>query len=471
MKKCIKKYMVCRRMARVVVLGVSLALGACSLNIPPADLYSDPDAIVNVQNARSLLTSAYLAYPQYGYELATLGPDFCPTSLTGKDALQRNLYEWQDKTISGFSDVMWLEFYNTIAVCDVLLERMPQVVVTKAEEEQAKAAIVAEANILKAMCYFNLLRLYAPAYDRNLEADGIILKTRVGVEFPKRSSIQECTEFVRGLLKEAVQVENRPEANGWLSQVAGWYLLAELELYAGNFEEAARYAELVMAEGKDELFTEMGFQRLWETASTPERIFAFFVSNPVYTGLQYDAEEGDFFMVSPKVVFAADDYRQKWSLFPFVMQGEERALLGKYNRNNKEGKNTAYLNVFRFAGAYFMAAEAYARIPGQSAKAVAVLNRYLSSCGADVLDGALSGDALVKAVLNEKLKEFVGEGVLFLDYKRLHWSMPRWGRWGKQQEDAVKPDDFRWTFPIPASEYKFNENVTQNEGWPLNRNQ
>ncbi len=457
---------------KMALLGfcLSFGLGSCSLNIPPADQYSDPDAIVDVQNARSLLTSAYIAYPHYEYELAILGPDFSPTSLTGKDSNQKNMYQWQDNVISSLADQMWLEYYNTIAICDILLERLPNVMITKESEQQEKDAIGAEAEMLRAMCYFNLLRLYAPAYDRNPQAAGVILKTRVGVEFPARSSIEECTKYVRDLLVEAVKVPNAPKQNGWLSQTAGYYLLAELELYAGNYAEAAQYAEKVLEQTDDNSFTDKGYAELWDKSTSENRIFAFFVSTPVYSSLQYDEKEGDYFMVSPKVAYGENDYRAAWNVYPFEMDDVERSLLGKYNLNNKEGKGNSYMNTFRYAGAYFIAAEAYSRMNGQSAKALSKVNHYLSLCGAEPLSASLKDKALTEAILVEKLKEFVGEGVSYFDWKRAHLLLPRYSRWGGHEESVVRPDDYRWTFPIPASEYKFNENVTQNEGWPLNRN-
>lgn len=67
------------------ISGILAGVSSCSLDIPPADQYSDPDAITNVSTARSLLTSAYLLYPHYEYELSILGDDFCQTSITGKD--------------------------------------------------------------------------------------------------------------------------------------------------------------------------------------------------------------------------------------------------------------------------------------------------------------------------------------------------------------------------------------------------
>lgn len=39
------------------ISGILAGVSSCSLDIPPADQYSDPDAITNVSTARSLLTS------------------------------------------------------------------------------------------------------------------------------------------------------------------------------------------------------------------------------------------------------------------------------------------------------------------------------------------------------------------------------------------------------------------------------
>ena len=56
-----------------VAIGVlSMAFAACNLNIPPQDQFSDPDAIKTVSNARSLLASAYLAYPHEEYALSLI---------------------------------------------------------------------------------------------------------------------------------------------------------------------------------------------------------------------------------------------------------------------------------------------------------------------------------------------------------------------------------------------------------------
>lgn len=456
MRKTIIKHFLCLCVATAT---------SCSVDVPPPDLYSDPDAITTIESARSLLTSCYLTYPHYEYEFSTLGSDFCPTSLSGKDVEQQNLYNWQDLAISKLATEVWLAYYNTIANCDILLERLPGVTDTGGGE---KDIITAEAKTLKAMSYLQLLRIFAPAYSRGADADGIVLKSHVGLEFPPRTSIAACTDYIRGLLTEAVAVDHAPAQNGWLSQTAARYLLAELELYAGRYAEAARHARQVIDEAPAGAMTARNYSRLWETSSFEGRIFAFSTTNSYYSSIEFDAAEGDYFALNPALHLSQADARRAVSEFPKTMGGAERILLGKYNRQNKSGQTNTYIDQMRYAGALFIAAEALAR-SGEEPQARQLLNGYLAEMGATPVPDDASGTALVEAILLEKAKEFAGEGVTWFDLKRTQAALPRLSRWGSAASTVIAPTDYRWTLPIPSSEYKYNEQVTQNEGWPINR--
>lgn len=125
--------------------GSTLLLAACSLNVPPPDQFSDPDAITDVNTGRALLTSCYLSYPHQEYEFSLLGNDFCPTNLSGKDVETQNLYNWQDKNISNLSSTVWPAYYTCISNCDVLLERIDKITTETAADLQEKQAIKADA--------------------------------------------------------------------------------------------------------------------------------------------------------------------------------------------------------------------------------------------------------------------------------------------------------------------------------------
>ncbi len=459
--KSIVKYLICIPLVAIFC--------GCSLNIPPPDQFSDPDAISTVSSARSLLTSAYISYPHYEYQLSILGNDFCPTNLLGKDVSQQNLYRWQDNSINELASEVWSTYYTTIAFCDVLLERIPNVATATTAEESEKAAITSEVKTLKALCYFNLLRLFATPYDKNPDADGVVIKTRIGVEVVARSSKTACVNYIRDLLIEALTVNNTPAKNGWLSQKAVYHILSQLELYAGNYQKAAQYAEEVLKNVEDGWFTGANYRYLWSANSYEGRIFAFYNSNPYYNTLQYDEPNGDYFAVNPKIEYSSNDVRKEYNIYPFTMAYESRNLFGKYNKNNREGEANTYVDMMRYAEAYFIAAEAYCR-DGEEANGISKLNHYLSLCGANLIPNTLSGDELIDRIVSEKLNEFVGEGVNYFDLKRIgNRDIIRYTAWGKSTYSIIKKDDYKWIFPIPASEYRYNEAVSQNEGWPINR--
>lgn len=461
--------MVSRKIIHSLLLLFSIThFTACSLNVPPPDLYSDPDAITNGKAVRSLLASCYLLYPHVEYELSTLGNDFCLTSYSGKDVAQQNLYLWQDNSISSFSSDAWASYYNCIANCDVLLDRISKAKSASPADSVSLQQTEAEAKTLKAMAYFDLLRLFSSPYDTKDDNLGIVIKSRTGVETVARSSKTACVEYIGNLLKDAMGVKNSPTANGWLSTRAATYLMAELSLYSGNYEEAARYAQMLIDECKPAYISKQNYGRLWGTASCEERIFAFNLNTSFYSGIQYSTE-GDYFALNPELQFSENDVRRDWTIYNKDIQGTNRELVGKYNKLNKENANIKYLNRMRWAGAYMIASEAYARME-QEAKATEIINEYLSAIDADPISDSMHGKNLIDAILREKYKEFAGEGQNYFDLKRVHTDkLNRLGTWGASNRSFINKDDYRWTFPIPASEYRYNEAATQNEGWPINR--
>ena len=113
-----------------------------------------------------------------------------------------------------------------------------------------------------------------------------------------------------------------------------------------------------------------------------------------------------------------------------------------------------------------MRAEALAR-SDRSGDAVSLMNRMMEQRGATAWEVWLSGNELINKILEERRKEFVGEGVRFFDMKRCGIPAKRYGVYGNKVSTTIKSDDYRWTLPIPASEYRYNTLVEQNEGWPV----
>ena len=124
-----------------------------------------------------------------------------------------------------------------------------------------------------------------------------------------------------------------------------------------------------------------------------ERIFAPYIFNSFYTGLNYDTEKGDYFIVNGNISYEDSDIRSAWSCF----KGPQTRNFGKYNKMFYDKTDIRYINTMRYSGVCFTVAEAYAR-NSQPDKAIALMNRYLAARNASLMDTGLSGDALIEAL-------------------------------------------------------------------------
>ena len=96
------------------------------------------------------------------------------------------------------------------------------------------------------------------------------------------------------------------------------------------------------------------------------------------------------------------------------------------------------------------------------------MNTLLDAYGAELVDESLSQEEMIEAVLAQKQKEFAGEGVRIFDLKRHGKPLKRMSAFGTSQASMIAADDYRWLFPIPQSEYKYNDKITQNNPeWPF----
>ena len=292
---------------------MSLLLLSGCLNIKLEDQYADPDAITTTATARELLASAYNSLPRYQMELSVLGDDFVPTNHAGKYAELLNLYNWQEKAIDDLSDNIWNEYYITVAIVNALLPRMEKIKPKDEADRLEKENIRSEAKALKAMCYFDLLRLYGPVYsEANLSKDGIILKHRLELDFLPRSSVKDCADEIEELLTDALEAENSDAEVFYLSTSAVKALLAELELYRGNYDEAVSYG-LPLLDGAESRWTKTEYDNLWADNASSDRLFAPYIFDSFYQDLCYDKEEGDYFVLNPAISYPDTDVRKGWA--------------------------------------------------------------------------------------------------------------------------------------------------------------
>lgn len=436
-------------------------LTGCSLDIPYENQFSDPEAISTPESARELLASAYAAIPNMEYDLSLLSDDFTPTYWASSNPSLVNQYNWQPQAFQDLSVTTWNGYYSVISTLNALIERIPAI-----PDGTAVRRINSEALTLKAYCYFQLLRFYGPDYLMSPDADAIVLKDALAMANLKRSSVRESTEEIIRLLNAALPGMTGDE-NGtdWLGPDAARILLSQVLLYAGKYEEAASTALGVLTSRGYDSFSEREYENLWEDGACRERIFAY--NSPVnsqsfYIGIVYDATGGDYFAVAPALVssYADGDIRKEASIYATVSPTlGAQDFFGKYNALRKQQKEITLINKLRLSDALFAYAEASCLRGGVGeSEAMAAVNSYLAQRGAPALSQNLTGNGLLKAILEEKHKEFVGEGTRYFDLKRYGALLGTF---------RIGRSDYRWCWPIPRDEYLYNENMTQNPQWPM----
>ena len=456
-------------MKKIIYILIAAFLITSCIDIKLEDQFSDPDAITTIDTARDLLADAYGSFPQYQLEFSILGDDFVPTSLAAKNVYSLNMYNWVDKSIADFSYNVWGDYYMVLAQLNALIQRF-DMVVTDGEGEVAELdAIKGEAYALKAKCYFDLLRIYAPAWSaQTKDADAIVLKDILELQFLPRSSLEKSVAEVERLLDLAGQTVNAETEVFWLSSDAVNYLKAEVALYKGEYDKVITILEPYI-DGIKSHWTETSYKNLWTDSDSDERIFAPYIfSSYYYNDLSYDSLTGDYFCLSPDLTWNEDDIRAENHYFEFTINGRTVNQFGKYNKMYYDKITVRYVNMMRYSSICFMAAESYART-GKETEARNLLNLFLNAWHADVVEETVTGDKLIEAILAQKHKELLGEGLNWFDLKRLGKPIVIMDTWGSRVAKTIPANDYRWLFPIPPSEYKYNDFMTQNPEWPMEK--
>jgi hypothetical protein len=267
-----------------------------------------------------------------------------------------------------------------------------------------------------------------------------------------------------GLLKD------KEASCNYISYHAALVLHARLMLLQENFDEAQRLSQQVIDEAglPGNAINTAGYSSLWTNNSSNEKLFAY--NNFTFPLANFrEKENGDFIVVPSKIAFEENDIRKAFSKILFLMKKNGsttpllRPLIGKY-RLSAEDEEPKDINRIRLAEAYFIAAESYAQ-DNKPGKARETINLLLATRGASPLPEGMNKTELLEKILDEKQKEFVGEGLRFFDLKRLNKDIIRYKVDSESIDRTISTDDFRRVFPIPLSEIKQNKEIEQNPGW------
>ncbi|MDR2285354.1 MAG: RagB/SusD family nutrient uptake outer membrane protein [Sphingobacterium sp.] len=348
---------------------------------------------------------------------------------------------------------VWGPLYRSIYSANVIING----VMGAAEgTDEQKRSTRAEAYLVRAICYMDLLTVFAKSYNEATAATDpgvpLVISTDVNEKIPPRSSVAVTLESIRGDVEAAIADLPQNNINRYRStKYAAYGLLTRIYLYMANYEEALKYVTLAL-EGPYRL---LDYNEYADNTSVP-----VYDLNPEVLW-QRAAVSG-----SPIFMLYSDDLKS------YFENNDLRYTFLTLANNSGLGRNS-FGGVYNFGitypEMYLTQAELLAR-DGKIEQSMAIINnlrkhRILRSAYIDL--SATSPDQALELVLMERRRELAYSGLRWFDMKRLDQEgrMPEVKRIHpvtKVVEATLSPKSPHYTFEMPARVKAFNPNIETN---------
>lgn len=479
-------------------LAIVLMLTSCELEIAPFDGVTKEN-LANVPNA--LLTATNGAYSLMKDQLEYKGVfDF--RSTYARNLHQMLEYSSDNVTLSGTtSDPLFFaatrEHYPAMEnstyvwyVAYKIVNAANQNIESVVEGADAKNDyLLGENYFLRAMAFFDLLRLFAKPYSHGVDNDGIVLRTSSsGSDNMARATVGESYAQVEADLLKAAQLMGSGQSRGaeYGSKEAAWALLSRLYLYMEKNDKAIEYSTKVIDSNKFSLVSADHYLDLFYNSYNSDE--SIFVMKHMLQDDRGSGSIGSMYLTDRGIgwgeVFQSEPLRILLEAHPedvrntLIMPQYEGDGVTVAKRNgipkyfitkHSYQDDIVTLNsphVIRLAEMYLNRAEAYAK-EGEdqlSLDDANVIRERAGISGDDLYSlGDLHGATTVLgAVLQERRMELAYEGHRTIDVFRNKLTMNR-NFPGVQPKEVVDWTNPRIIYYIPQDELLYNDLAKQND--------
>ena len=452
---------------------MAFACAGCDMTLLPETQITDEDVVKELVDVEKCFMSAYMLNGAISAKIDCdrgLADEIIPAY----ESLDQMLY-FYDRDASEMyrnEDVQSLYggFYSSIAICNQTLDQLKRCPVSDtAMWNQLKG----EALALRAFDHFSLVNYFArPYWDSPEKNPGVVLKNEFSLKEAPRATVKEVYDTVVSNLKQARQLmtltddaPSRFTADGATALLCRVYLfmedwhmvIEEASKLIGRYnfpkKPAKQFDEI---DGEGEIFTldfsydDFGF---------------YYAQGTVADQFKEVFHDGDYrfdTFLTEDVDWVVDENGD------LVFDPETGGLLLVYTTTfSKVGLTYKTL---RIAEMYLNRAEAYYRL-GEEDLARKDLIEVASHSGADIdYMNTLAGEDLMNEIMDERRREFAGEGYRALDL--LRWKLPVVRYYNEENSGTDEPvqtiaiDDFSRILPIPHQECYLNRLAEQNPGYP-----
>jgi starch-binding outer membrane protein, SusD/RagB family len=444
---------------RILFSFLALSFIACdgNLDIEPEQDLSPEVATESPANIQNILNSIYAdardedAYAG-GISLASeLLANAGELSWNGTYVQPAEFDEKAVLTGNSFVAGTWLNGYQMNNQANIILANLDVF-----EDEDERDRTEGEAKFLRALNYFDLVRLFAMAYEEgengNEPGVPIILEPVLDasqITYPPRNSISEVYSQVISDLNDAYDL--LPPSNSYYAdKYTAQALLARVYLQMGNYEMALEAADDVI-ENSGHSLTPTFADAFNNSQNSSEDIFAIQVTaqdseihayNEYWGGNDFGGRPGDpdLAIESPHFDIYDDPNDERADFF---YEGRGTATMKWQNQ-------FANIPVIRLAEMYLIRAEANERLNTEvGATPLEDINELRIRANASPL-----GSVDLEDILMERRRELAFEGFALFDAKRL----------GRDIGD-IAYDANNLVLPIPLREMDANPELVQNPGY------
>lgn len=496
-------------------------LTSCDMDLMPVGSIDDNEAIESATDCfryrnglynsfRALSTGPYIYYTEIQMD------QFLGVTMNGNRLGNLN----NGVVLSSDTDIeaIWGGLYGGIASCNYFIPLAEKLLDDELLGNADRINInryLGETYFGRALFYYYLLDHYCPAYsaDNAKKNVGLCIVTTYQptadkAVYPDRSTLDDTYTFIENDLKTAYTLLKGFEESGaedaneavrqnatYISSYAVRALQARLALLKNDYESAKNYATEVIKAGTWTLSTRVNYPKMWTDDTASELIFRPISSNTELgisstgSGWISTNEFAADYIPSADVtehLYAAADVRRNTFLGKRDLLNDGAFVAGapvfiKYPGNPALVQaNPNLMNMakpFRIAELYLIAAEASYELKQETDA-----NSYLYDLRKTRIIGAknegFTGEQLRDQIRLERNRELIGEGFRMSDLRRWGLGFERNSTYTNVPgiDDILvdaglkvvyQPNDYRYTWPIPASEIQVNPHLQgqQNPGY------
>ncbi|QNK61081.1 RagB/SusD family nutrient uptake outer membrane protein [Pedobacter sp. PAMC26386] len=430
-----------------------IAVSSCkNLDVAPSDAISTSTLVMTPAGLANALNGAYALFKDHisfngsvdlnnmylrqFYQLSDFASDDIVCGQVTEDPL---FYSFSLSHSPGQSNTRfyWYISYKIITGVNTIIDAVEKSGKQDAQTQQ----LLGECYFLRALCHFNLVRLFAQPYSVNAGAPGIILRQSVNEEAKKaRATVAEVYAAVIADAEKSETLMTVARGVQYASREAAWALLSRVNLYKEDNAKAIAYATNVINSGKFSLETKATYPSLFAQAQSSKETILCVAFTPVddygkfgsiASMIYSDGNSGwgeEFASSSLRDLMAKHPEDIRWS---YIIPSKD----GNGTIQKKNGIETYYISKFSFQGGlpnlsspilfrmaemYLNRAEALAKT-GNTAGALDDVDKIRSNRGleASLYQGSLpSGFSVLDVVLDERRIELAFEGQRTYDVYR-----------------------------------------------------